>query len=116
MVNRLYKLPYRIFARSVRPSEVNYYLNAADYGLLPGKKIISDSDKNVFGVMISSKAEEYLCCGLKVLSNEGIEYFQDKNLINIYGKCRNDIANNFKDEFSLDKVLSKYDALYENLI
>ena len=116
LVNRLYKLPYRIFARSVRPSEVNYYLNAADYGLLPGKKIISDSDKNVFGVMISSKAEEYLCCGLKVLSNEGIEYFQDKNLINIYGKCRNDIANNFKHEFSLDKVLSKYDALYENLI
>ena len=28
---------------------------------------------------------------------------------------RNDIANKFKNEFSLDRVLSKYDALYQNL-
>ncbi len=109
------KLPYRIFARSVKPSEVNYYLNAADYGLLPGKEIISKSDRNVFGVMISSKAEEYLCCGLTVISNKGIKYFQNKNLLNISGMNRNDIANNFKNEFSLDTVLSKYDALYKNL-
>lgn len=115
MIKVLDKLPYRIFACSVKPSEVNYYLNAADYGLLPGKEIISDSDKNVFGVMISSKAEEYLCCGLKVITNKGIKYFQNKNLLNISEKCRKDIANNYKNEFSLDKVLSKYNALYENL-
>ena len=65
--------------------------------------------------MISSKAEEYLCCGLTVISNKGIKYFQNKNLLNISGMNRNDIANNFKNEFSLDTVLSKYDALYKNL-
>lgn len=110
------KLPYRILTRSVESSEVNYYLNAADYGLLPGKEINSDSAKNVLGVMISSKAEEYLCCGLKVISNKGIKYFQDKNLSYMSETSRKDIANEFKDEFSLDKVLSKYDALYQNFI
>ena len=110
------RLPYRILTRSVESSEVNYYLNAADYGLLPGKEIISDSAKNVFSVMISSKAQEYLCCGLKVISNKGIKYFQNKNLSYMSGTSRKDIAKNFKNEFSLDKVLSKYDALYQNFI
>ncbi len=114
LVQVLDKLPHRILARSADPSEVNYYLNAADYGLLPGKEIISDSDKNVFGVMISSKAEEYLCCGLKVVSNKGIKYFQNKNLSYMSDISRKDIANKFKNEFSLDRVLSKYDALYQN--
>lgn len=110
------ELPYRILTRSVESSEVNYYLNAADYGLLPGKEITSDSAKNVFSVMISSKAEEYLCCGLKVISNRGIKYFQNKNLSYMSGTSRKDIANNFKNEFSLDKVLSKYDAIYQNFL
>ena len=80
----LEKLPYKILTKSVLPSEINFYLNAADYGLLPGKKIITESDKNVFKVMISSKAEEYLCCGLQVISNEGIEYFKNKKFSSFF--------------------------------
>ena len=66
--------------------------------------------------MISSKAEEYLCCGLKVISNRDKKYFQNKNLSYMSGTSRKDIANNFKNEFSLDKVLSKYDAIYQNFL
>ena len=91
------ELPYRILTRS-ESSEVNYYLNAADYGLLPGK-ITSDSAKNVFSVMISSKAEEYLCCGLKVISNRGIKYFQNKNLSYMSGTSRKDIQIILKMNF-----------------
>ena len=43
-------------------------------------------------------------------------YFQNKNLSYMAGTSRTDIAKNFKNEFSLDKVLSKYDALYQNFI
>ena len=66
--------------------------------------------------MISSKAEEYLCCGLKVVSNKGIKYFQNKNLSYMSDISRKDIANKFKNEFSLDRVLSKYDAIYQNFL
>ncbi|MDA8920546.1 hypothetical protein N9I16_05355 [Porticoccaceae bacterium] len=114
-IEALKELPYRVIARSVQPSEVNYYLNAADYGLLPGKKIISESDKNVFGVMISSKAQEYLSCGLKVISNEGIEYFQSKNKFNTSETRRSEISKTFQNEFSLDNVLLGYSAVYEEL-
>jgi hypothetical protein len=94
---------------------VNYYLNASDYGLLPGKKITSDSEKKVFEVMISSKAEEYLCSGLKVISNDGIKYFQNLNQLNIFENHRSDISSSFKNEFSLEKVLSSYASIYDNL-
>ena len=114
-IEALKELPYRVIARSVQPSEVNYYLNAADYGLLPGRKIISESAKNVFGVMISSKAQEYLCCGLKVISNKGIEYFQSKNRFNTSETRRSEISKTFQSEFSLDNVLLNYSAVYEDL-
>ena len=114
-IDGLKKLPYRIYTNSVNPNEVNYYLNASDYGLLPGKKITSDSEKKVFEVMISSKAEEYLCSGLKVISNDGIKYFQNLNQLNIFENHRSDISSSFKNEFSLEKVLSSYASIYDNL-
>lgn len=107
------KLNKRVIVRSVAPDEVNYYLNAADVGLLPARPIETESHRMVFDVMISSKAEEYLCTGLAVYAHSSITYFQNKPHARKKSDDRYAKSLFYQNEFANDKVIDKIQKVYE---
>jgi hypothetical protein len=103
-----------IIVRNVPPVEVNYYLNAADIGLLPAKKIENESDRIVFDVMISSKAEEYLSTGLDIRANPAISFFFDDEYYRSDFKSRDETAFFYQSKFSNASVIEKIRGLHAN--
>ena len=112
LVEDLTKLAGKVICEIVAPTEVNKFLNAADFGLLPGLQITNKAEENVLRTMISSKAEEYLVCGLGVLTHPAIKFFEaiDKRYLEQEG--RKSRSSYYSKEFSIEAVLKKYEILY----
>lgn len=103
-----------VVVQGVKPNEVNFFLNAADIGLLPARPVETESDRIVFDVMISSKAEEYLCAGLDVCANPVIPFFQKIRGEQRTLTTREDVAVFYQKIFSSDSVIGKINELYQS--
>lgn len=116
IIRKELQLNCNLIIKSVEPHRVNDFLNAADYGLLPGKKIVNKADLIVFGVMISSKAQEYMVTGLNVIANPKIKFFSSNEFKNIQKLERLARAQSCHNMFTLEYVISQYKILYEDMM
>jgi len=105
-------LSSRVLIKEVPVDQVNLYLNAADIGLLPAREIESNSHRLVFNVMISSKAEEYLCAGMGVCADHSITYFTNNNYATDVAADRLKKSQFFQQEFSAESVCVKIQRSY----
>jgi hypothetical protein len=109
---------YNTIILQVKPHEVNDFLCGADIGILPGTKKIGHEYDLLYKTMISSKLEEYLCVGLKVIINKRIEEavklvaLQDKENIVFDNRVRNTICKYYAKQFSSVTIKEKYLKLY----
>lgn len=95
---------------------VNSYLCGSDVGVLPGTRKIGPEYDLLYKTMISSKVEEYLCTGLRVLVNDRIEgvkeIISEAELVDDRGAG----AEYYQCMFSVSVVKSKYSQLYGDLV
>lgn len=111
---------YNATIKSVSPDLVNRYLCGSDIGILPGTDNSGIEYDLLYRTMISSKVEEYLSTGLKVIVNERIEEvyemtkndYKENRLIK-NNELRIDIANKYKELFSAKKIKKEYRILIE---
>lgn len=104
---------------SVEPNLVNKYLCGADIGVLPGSKKQGGEFDMMYNTMISSKLEEYLCTGLKVIVNSRIEevnnmikYDFDESALIQEDSKRIMVSDKYQNLFSSIKIKSIYDELF----
>jgi len=107
---------------TVEPNLVNNYLCGADIGILPGTEKEGKEFDIMYKTMISSKLEEYLCTGLKVIVNEKIEEvntlikddFNENNIIQKDEK-RQQISIKYQRLFSSEKIKNIYEELFKGV-
>jgi hypothetical protein len=122
---------------SVPGKEMPGYLNAADIGILPGSDITGPAYELLYKTMISSKVQEYLSVGLKVIISNRISEVADlafqKNIGFIFenksGKYVNDLQEpvlpdekrsslslELGESYSLEKIANGYYSEYKKYI
>jgi len=120
------KIPFKnIINKFVNYSEVPYYLNAADVGIIW-------RDRSIVNKVASPvKFSEYVCCGLPVITNESVDMiykYIKKNssglildnlnnlkidsLIQLKSKDRRVIADMGLSSFGIEKIIDKYIKIY----
>ena len=109
--------------------EVPHYLNAADIG------IVWRNSDTVNKVASPVKFSEYVCTGLPVIANNGVDLVNDYigetgfgKIINNFNQIdnalieklrqlnRNTISNNAKGKFSIEVIANNYFEIYKKLL
>lgn len=123
-----------IFCSSVKSTLVHEYLHLSDFGIIPGSINQGFHYDLLYKTMISSKASEYLCSGLPIITNSRIDalcgyvemynvgfsydFFNDsfnKDLLRIYNDYEREQVSTWGiKEFGLSNVKSKLISLIEN--
>lgn len=107
----------------VKPEEVNKFLCGSDIGVLPGTSKSGPAYDLLYKTMISSKVEEYLCTGLKILVNDRIEEvndlikndYIDKDDVFYTNHEREILSQKYKNIFSSENIRIKYNQLYKRI-
>ncbi|MFX4153514.1 glycosyltransferase [Aliarcobacter butzleri] len=110
---------HKTIISSVQPNMVNKYLCGADIGILPGTEKEGREFDMMYKTMISSKLEEYLCTGLKVIVNQRIEEvcemismdFSEYPIIQD-NLTREQISNKYQKIFSAKNIKELYKKLF----
>jgi hypothetical protein len=140
IVNYLIKMGYKFLNLSKKKienainlyvpySEVPYYLCAADIGI-----ILRNNDV-VNNVASPVKFSEYVCCGLPVIANNGVnlindyiketgfgkiinedEYIDDKTIKNLLTIDRKTISLRGQRQFSSETIIGNYLTIYKTLL
>lgn len=125
-----------LLADRVSTDSVHKFLCMSDFGLLPGSNEDGYHYEMLYKTMLSSKAEEYLCAGLPIISNSRISEMsilinnlkcgylfnsKDSKLENDSSATfsiseRQDISTFARKEFSFHSVINRLNFLYKKLL
>ena len=106
---------------SVEPGDVNKFLCGADIAVLPGTEKLGVHYSLLYKTMISSKLEEYLVTGLKVIINprieEGVSLMQEaaNSDYKHYNIERAKVADFYRSKFSVNEIAQRYEDLFDRV-